>query len=304
MLLSEILFVITTYFTIWLYKQLFNSRKYFTYFLAGLACWVLYLYGRTLFQFAYLKNAPGFKGNNITNIILNNLTFIIFCFLFITTCKYFKDGFIAQQLEAGRKQEQLKAEINNLKSQIAPHFLFNTLNNLYGLAVEKSDKLPDLMLRLSDLLRHSLYEAQKPLVFINDEINILKSYIELESLRLENNLKLRMENTVPPESRHQIAPLILIVFMENAFKHAKLVQAEPVNIYIRTTLEKSSFVLMIKNNYNKDKIISRNGIGLANVKRRLELLYPNNQHQLSISKDDSFYTITLHLQLIKSMQIV
>jgi LytS/YehU family sensor histidine kinase len=248
-----------------------------------------------------LKNAPGFQGNNISNIVFNNLTFVIVCFLFLTSCKYFKDGYIAQHLEAGRRQEQLMAEINNLKSQIAPHFLFNTLNNLYGLAVDKSNKLPDLMLRLSDLLRHSLYEAQKPLVSINDELNILKSYIQLESLRLEDNLKLKMEDTVPPDARHQIAPLILIVFMENAFKHAKLVKSEPVNIHIVTRLENNMFTLMIKNNYNNEKVSSANGIGLANVKRRLELLYPNGKHQLTISKDESFYTVALQLQLIMPM---
>ena len=298
MLLSEILFVITTYLTIWLYKRFFDSRSYFVYFLLGLSSWLLYLYGRTVFQFAYLKNAPGFQGNSFTNIVLGNLTFVIVSFLFITACKYFKDGFISQQLEAGKKQEQLMAEMNNLKSQIAPHFLFNTLNNLYGLAVEKSNKLPDLMLRLSDLLRHSLYEAQKPLVSITDEVNILKSYVQLETLRLEDNLKLKMENTVPPQTPHQIAPLILIVFMENAFKHAKLVQSQPVNININTRLENNTFTLTIKNNYNKEKTISANGIGLANVKRRLELLYPNGQHHLEISKDESFFTIKLKLQLV------
>ena len=92
------------------------------------------------------------------------------------------------------------AEVNNLKSQIAPHFLFNTLNNLYGLAVDKSDKLPDLMLRLSDILRHSLYETQKPVVALNDEINVLKSYIKLESLRLEDDLKLEFDNSVPEDA--------------------------------------------------------------------------------------------------------
>ena len=299
MLLSEILFVVATYLTIWLYKRLFNFKKYLIYFSVGLGLWILYLYGRTVFQLYYLKDEPTFRGNNFTIIFLNNITFIIVCFLFITSCKYFKDGYIAQQLEAGRKQQQLMAEINNLKSQIAPHFLFNTLNNLYGLAVEKSNKLPDLMLRLSDLLRHSLYEAQKPLVSINDEINILKSYINLESLRLEDSLKLKFDNSVAPESQHQIAPLILIVFMENAFKHAKLVRSEPVNINITTILNNNSFTLVIKNNYNKEKKSSENGIGLANVKRRLEILYPNDQHHLSIQKDESYYTVTLELQLAK-----
>ena len=301
MLLSEILFVIFTYFTLWLYRLLFTRKKYLFYFLAGTVTWLLYLYTRTIFQFYYLQDAPGFQRNGFADMFLTNIALVIAFFLFITACKYFKDGYINQQFEAERKEQQLMAEINNLKSQIAPHFLFNTLNNLYGLAVDKSDKLPDLMLRLSDLLRHSLYEGQRPLVSVNDEINLLKSYIELESIRLEADLKLEFDNRVPPGAPYQIAPLILIVFMENAFKHAKFVQSAAVNIEIKTTLADDWFSMTIRNNYNKERESSANGIGLTNVKRRLEVLYPNSQHQLTIIKDEMFYTIYLQLQLVKTV---
>jgi LytS/YehU family sensor histidine kinase len=157
------------------------------------------------------------------------------------------------------------------------------------------------MLRLSDLLRHSLYETEKPLVPINDEINVLTSYIELETVRLEDDLKLKFENTVPQDSPYEIAPLLLIVFMENAFKHARFVQAAAVNIYIKMTLENNWFTLTIKNNYNKEKQSSEKGIGLTNVKRRLEVLYPGEQHRLTISKDDMYYTVDLRLQLKNSL---
>jgi len=299
MLLSEVMFVAITYFTLWLYRRLFDRRRYLTYFLIGAGSWILYLCGKTVFQFWYLQKEPGFKSNTFTDIFLNSITVVIVYFLFITSCKYFKDGYITQQFEAEKKQQQLMAEVNNLKSQIAPHFLFNTLNNLYGLAVDKSDKLPGLMLQLSDLLRHSLYETEKPLVSINDELNVLKSYIELETVRLEDDLKLEFENTVPAEAPFGIAPLILIVFMENAFKHAKFVRSAAVNIYIKTMLDNNRFTLIIKNNYNTEKESSANGIGLTNVKRRLEVLYPERQHQLTISRDDTFYTINLQLQLVK-----
>ncbi|MDB5232389.1 MAG: rane protein [Chitinophagaceae bacterium] len=302
MLLSEIIFAGFTYFTVWLYKRLFEFKKYLIYFSVGSFSWLLYLYSRTVFQFYYLKNEPRFRGNTFLDILVNNITFVIACFLFITACKYFKDGYIRQQFEAEKQQQQLMAEVNNLKSQIAPHFLFNTLNNLYGLAVDKSDKLPDLMLRLSDLLRHSLYETQKPFVSINDEINVLKSYIKLESVRLEDNLELEFDNTIPADAPYQIAPLILIVFMENAFKHSRFVQSSAVKIYINTTLENDWFSLTIKNNYNKEKATSENGIGLTNVKRRLELLYPNHQHQLTITEDTIFYTIDLQIQLVRKFK--
>ena len=300
MLISEVMFVAVTYLTLWAYKQWFQNRKYLVYFSVGTMGWFLYLYARTIFQFYYLRDAPGFNRNSFTDMVLNNITAVVAYFVFITTCKYFKDGYISQHFEAEKKQQQLTAEVNNLKSQIAPHFLFNTLNNLYGLAVEKSDKLPDLMLRLSDLLRHSLYETQKPLVSITDEIKVLKSYIDLESLRLEDDLKLEFDNTVAEDSPYHIAPLLLIVFIENAFKHAKLVESSAVKIFITTTIKDDWFHLTIKNNYNKDSQSSTTGIGLTNVKRRLEVLYPNQQHQLKIDKDDLYYTVSLQLHLTKT----
>lgn len=299
MLLSEIIFVAFTYYSLWLYKKLFAHKKYTIYFIAGTVSWIMYLVVRTAFQFYYLSGEKGFQRNSFADIVINNITFVLVYFLLLTTCKYFKDGYIAQQFEAERKQQQLMAEVNNLKSQIAPHFLFNTLNNLYGLAVEKSDKLPDLMLRMSELLRHSLYETQKPLVPINEEIDVLKSYIKLESLRLEDDLKLNFVNTVPRDAPYQVAPLILIVFMENTFKHAKYVPSQPIYIDVKMTLEKDWFNLTIHNNYNKDRQESTNGIGLKNVKRRLEVLYPNNQHQLTIVKDELF-SVNLKLQLKKT----
>jgi hypothetical protein len=301
MLISEVFFVSITYFTIWLYRRLFEKGKYGIYFLVGLVSWILYLYGRTFFQLYYLGNEPSFRGNSLSRIIIGNITFVPVYFLFITACKYFKDGYISQQFEAEKKQQQLLAEINNLKSQIAPHFLFNTLNNLYGLAVDKSDKLPELMLRLSDLLRHSLYETQKSLVPLGEEIKVLKSYMDLERLRLESNLKLEFDCTIPEDNPYRISPLLLIVFMENAFKHAKTVQFTPVEIFIQLRLQDDWFRFIIKNNYNLQSAASSNGIGLRNVIRRLEVLYPNGQHELIINKDEQYYTITLELKLVKTV---
>ena len=298
MLLSELLFVGAAYFTLWLYRRLFARKKYTLYFSIGTVTWILYLLGRTIFQFWYLRNERGFQNNSFPDIFFNNIAIVLGFFVLITVSKYFKDGFISQQFEAEKRQQQLLAEVNNLKSQIAPHFLFNTLNNLYGLAVDKSEKLPDLMLRLSDLLRHSLYDAQKPLVPVSEEIAVLKSYTQLESIRLENNLELKFDNAVPGDSPFCIAPLILIVFVENAFKHSKLIQQGAINIYISTAMENDIFTLVVRNNYNKEKENESGGIGLANVKRRLDVLYP--EHHLAIDLDGEFYTVALQLRLSKA----
>ena len=155
------------------------------------------------------------------------------------------------------------------------------------------------MLRLSDLLRHSLYETQKPLVRIKDEMAVLKSYIELERVRLEESLELEIEDAVPAGSAHLIAPLILIVFVENAFKHAKLVHDAPVHIYMKATLENDWFSLTIKNNYNKEKTDAPAGIGLTNVIRRLEVLYPGGQHQLTIAREEEVFSVLLQMKLTR-----
>ena len=129
----------------------------------------------------------------------------------------------------------------------------------------------------------------------------LKSYIELETVRLEDDLKLEFTNSVPEEAPYMIAPLLLIVFMENAFKHAKFVKGAAVNIDIKTALDNDWFSLTIRNNYNKERESSGTGIGLTNVKRRLEILYPNHRHQLTIIKDEIFYTVYLQLQLVRTV---
>ncbi|HEY0042628.1 MAG TPA: hypothetical protein VGB71_18265, partial [Flavisolibacter sp.] len=134
-----------------------------------------------------------------------------------------------------------------------------------------------------------------------DEIDVLKSYTELESVRLEDDLKLEFDSTVPRGAPYQIVPLLLIVFLENAFKHAKFVQSAPVSIYIKTAMDDDWFSLTVRNNYNNGKESSINGIGLNNVKRRLEVLYPGGQHQLTIIKDEIFYTVYLQLQLAKTV---
>ncbi|MEP7265703.1 MAG: histidine kinase [Bacteroidota bacterium] len=193
-------------------------------------------------------------------------------------------------------------ELENLKAQISPHFLFNTMNNFYGLAVENSKKLPDLMIRLSDLLRYSLYETKQEKVPLQDEINYLKNYIELEKIRLESNLDIEFTVHVANPEKYQIAPLLFIIFIENAFKHARNIVNEPVFIAISITVSEDGILnLVVKNNYNanaKNSFTNEKGIGLENAKKRLNVIYPNEKHLLRIDQDERFYNValTIHLQ--------
>jgi two-component system, LytTR family, sensor kinase len=151
MLSAELLFFATTYATLFLFNQLVPRRKTVAFLMLGLSVWIVYVLGDVHLKKFYLGLMPNFANYNKWNMFLDSIAYYIFFFLFIVLLKYFKNNFIEQYNQSQLVKQQIQFELANLKSQIAPHFLFNTMNNFYGLAVEKSSKLPDLMIRLSDL---------------------------------------------------------------------------------------------------------------------------------------------------------
>lgn len=200
-----------------------------------------------------------------------------------------------------QKSKSQTAELNLLKAQLNPHFLFNTLNNLYGLAVTKSDKLPNLMLKLSDLLRYSLYDTQERWVPLRSEIQYIQNYISLERLRLEEKTAIDFTFEVGEADQQRIAPMLLIVFLENAFKHFGASGDQLPQIKIKISL--SNYRLNFSCYNTKDDRIrtspreqNTSGIGLANVRKRLELLYPD-RHQLGIQNEAGSFRVFLKLDL-------
>lgn len=221
--------------------------------------------------------------------------------LFFVTLKFAKDLYVWQQEEFARKQEQAESELNFLKAQISPHFLFNTLNNLYGHAVTKSDLLPDMMLRLSDLLRYTIYETSKPLVPLHDELDYIRNYIALEKMRLSDKSHVKFDLPDNVDMSLQIAPLLLISFVENAFKHSRHSLSNMLYINGTVKIEGKRLILQIENSYNpeikKENVIKRDGgIGMDNVSKRLKLLY-ENKHRLTNERTDSIYKLKLQLDL-------
>jgi two-component system LytT family sensor kinase len=208
--------------------------------------------------------------------------------------------------DALRKQkevEELRAavqdsELQFLKSQINPHFLFNNLNNLYAYAIEQSPKTPQIILELSAVLRYMLYECKEAYVPLAKEVEQLANFTRLYELQIEERGEVRFHtHGIQPD--YQIAPLILIVFIENAFKHSQASQSDNIKIDIEVKSgEDGVLYFHCKNNYqegsNMDKL--SNGIGLKNVKKRLALVYPGT-HQLRIKKTDTVYEVDLVLQL-------
>lgn len=195
------------------------------------------------------------------------------------------------------KGEKQNAEISYLKAQINPHFLFNTLNSLYALTITKSDYAPDAILKLSNMMRYVVTESSQDFVPLEKEINYIKDYIDLQKLRMDESTKFTFEITGNPLGK-SIAPLMLIPFIENAFKYG-LNPEEDSEIHI--ALEIQSNQLILKAN-NKMVVASlpeelKTEKGIENTTKRLDILYPN-QHQLEIKEQNNTYAITLHLDLL------
>lgn len=206
-----------------------------------------------------------------------------------------------------KKQSEIEAlknlvkesELQFLKSQINPHFLFNNLNNLYAYAIESSPKTPSIILELSSVLRYMLYDCKENLVLLKKEIEHLKNFTALNELQIEDRGVINFHTSDNTSTLFYIAPLILNVFIENAFKHSLASQTENINIDISiNTSEKGLLVFSCKNNF-QTKSNTHNlskGIGLENVQKRLNLLYPN-AHDLKIHDNGYLFNVVLTMQL-------
>ncbi|MEO1216797.1 MAG: histidine kinase [Bacteroidota bacterium] len=188
--------------------------------------------------------------------------------------------------------DKTRAELTLLKNQIDPHFFFNTLNNLYGLTVEKSDQAPDMILKLSDIMRYTIYEGRADYVALEDEVTYLEDYIELHKIRYQKKVYISFQKDL--QYPHQIAPLLLIVPLENAFKHGveSLAQDAFIEMEIKTSLKGIFF--QIRNNYEPNQKEGE-GIGLNNLRKRLSLIYPD-KHNLSISKEAGVHIVSLEIE--------
>jgi LytS/YehU family sensor histidine kinase len=191
-----------------------------------------------------------------------------------------------------------EAELKLLKTQIHPHFLFNTLNNLYGLVLSGSEHAPDIVLRISSLLDYMLYQSTRSSVDLEEEIQYVKDYIELEKIRYENlEIEFREEGNF---KGHNIAPMILQPFVENAFKHGISRDFDNQWLKINICLNGNRLNYIVENPKIIDAVTDRSGdsegIGLNNVKRRLEIIYLN-RYNLDIQENKDIFTVKLHLQL-------
>ncbi|MBU2929017.1 MULTISPECIES: sensor histidine kinase [Winogradskyella] len=192
------------------------------------------------------------------------------------------------------KNEKAKTELLHLKSQVNPHFFFNMLNNLYGLVDKDSKKAQELILKLSDMMRYSIYEGDKDTVLLSEEITYLQNYIELHKMRYHKVIDVQFNIDVK-NNDYEIMPLLFIILLENAFKHG--VENLRAHAYVHINLEAQSndVNFEIENNFDVSQDNHEVGIGLNNLRRRLELVYPKS-HTLTIDKTDNIYNAKLTIK--------
>lgn len=189
--------------------------------------------------------------------------------------------------------EKATAELQLLKAQVHPHFLFNTLNNIYSFSIENSPKTPGLILKLSSLLSYMLYDCKTEEVRLEKEVEIMKDYIDLERERYGNRIEISWSIDGDIKDKF-IAPLLLLPFLENAFKHGLSEQIEKPWLGIDISVKGNMLRCKIANSANEDVQPSKNGIGIDNVKKRLNLLY-NGKHELKIKQEEQFFVVSMML---------
>lgn len=221
---------------------------------------------------------------------------------FAAAIKLAKVWYLKQQAYQQVEREKLQAELQLLKSQIHPHFLFNTLNNLYALTLRKSDRSSAVVLKLSELLSYMLYDCNASEVALEKEIKFMRNYIGLEQLRYGDRLDMSV-NISGHDEHTRIAPLLLIPFLENAFKHGTSEQLEQAWMHVDLAVHDTTLKFKVINSREVTQHDETyvGGIGLQNVKKRLQLLYAN-RHDLRITAEDETFMIilTLELSLTKS----
>jgi sensor histidine kinase YesM len=277
-----------------LISRLLYKKKYFFYTISLLVSFLIFsILSFLLFQqFTYTDANFTYR---------RHIPFSIFSFLFILACsiayKTIKDKILFDNLSKEREHENLKTELSLLRSQVSPHFMFNVLNNMVALARKKSDLLEPSLIKLSSLMRYMLYETGEQKVSVEKETEYLQSYIDLQKQRFGKKLAVNV-TVIPSDKQYEIEPMLLIPFVENAFKHGTgMIDQAQIDINLHAVDNIVHFT--VNNKYDpasyeiKD---SASGIGLANVQRRLELLYAH-KHKLIVEKDAATFSITLQIQL-------
>ena len=281
---------------LFLLPRFFDKKKYRQYVL-GL---ILLLTGA-----AFLRFCVGFAAviifdlgleSNFTPSYFRGMFFSGVFFLLITIpLRLIDNWFKKRALEKELRTQQLEAELRFLKAQVNPHFLFNALNNIYALSFTESKKTPEMILKLSGMMSYMLYDCKNESVRLSDEIEYLKNYIDLQQLKKDGEQNIDF-NVIGIADGLEITPMLFIPFFENAFKHGNLNDTENGWLKSFLKIESNRLHFQIRNSLDeRQKKDKKGGVGLENIDKRLELIYPQ-KHQLSIEKKEDVFSVDLEIE--------
>jgi len=286
----------------YLWKRRYGRFFLFSFYTLLVAIWISFLV--VFFTLIFIMKTKAYIAPSVLHPEWQVITVNFIVFLAIAV-KQVKRAFFMQQekneLEKTKLTTELKlkeAELKLLKAQIHPHFLFNTLNTLYGLTLEKSDEAPGLVLQLSEILDYILYRCDEKRVMLSEDLINLKNYLNIERIRYSDKLKLNVN--LPKETGQlKIAPLIILPFIENAFKHGVSHFPGVAFVNIIFKIVGKNLIFYIENSKNELVKMEENyskGIGLVNVRKRLDLMYPG-KYILSIDEQAETFSVNLTLEL-------
>jgi len=280
-----------------LIPQFLDKKRYGIYVIAVITAIILYgfaKYGVALIFKQYVLVTPKGEITGFGSYFLTTIFISLIYLFFSAILKFTVDWFLNERIQRDLENQRLSAELAFLKSQINPHFLFNSLNSIYSLAYQRSETTPEAILKLSEIMRYMLYECNDNKVDLVKELQYLQNYIDLQKIRFGNKAFIDFKIEGKIESQ-QIVPLLLIAFIENGFKHG--VASNPLTpIRLLIDIEESHLHFYMQNKKHTNNRDASGGIGLNNVKRRLDLLYPG-KYNLEIHDETDTYTVELSLVL-------
>lgn len=289
-----------------LMPRLVFKRKYLSYLFFLVISLILMVFIKFNLTYFLISTDVYPEGPKIINQITYNYSIEmiigeLYVITFVTAIKVTMDWLQDQKRVTALQKTQLETELLFLRTQVSPHFFFNTLNNIYSLAIEKSDKTPKLILRLSELMRYLLYETKSKRQSLEKEIICIQNYLDLEQIRYGNSLKIDTKITGDITDK-KIAPILLLSFIENAFKHGANKNIGDVKIDIDFKIVENFLYFTVSNPVSETLIKNAgieksSGIGLTNVKKRLELGYKNEDYSLSIENQNKMFIVNLKIKV-------
>jgi len=294
-------FIVAIYVHFFIFRIFLLKRRYFWYAVFCIAYYAAFFY---LIRWIFVTFVPQRHDDIIFSLFFFSFMYIGFRYLITAPAQISKmKATEAQKIKAERDLQEMeakhaKAELEMLKSQINPHFLFNSLNNIYSLTMIDAEKAGNAILTLSDLMRYNLESAKKKFVTMNHEVEFVNNYIQLETLRLGDSCKISLHTEGDFFSK-SIAPMILISFVENCFKHGISAVAAQNFINISIQISENQLIFVTENRVAPSRMELKKKdvkIGIENVKKRLELLY-RNQYELKIGSGNDIFTVFLKIEL-------